>query len=155
MPFEKGQSGNPEKQFQIGNPGGGRVSGKRNRSTIARLILESNVSITAVEAEKQEAFKALLAALNIDPELNQAEVLLTIAQFLNGLKGDPKSYNALMDSGYGKPAQPIEMIEPEQKKYDYSRITAAELEELERVEARYSELLAQCEITETEIQGGE
>jgi len=124
----------------------GRPKGTRNRSTIARMILESKMSIDAVDADKREALEVLLKSFNIDPKTNQAEVLLTIAQVLNGLKGDARSYNAIMDSGYGKAIQQIEMIEPEQETHDLNRLTPDELTEYINLEKRIAELLSKCAI---------
>lgn len=83
-PFKPGESGNPS----------GRPVGSRNRSTIARKWLEllgkHKNPLTEEETEITE------------------EDLITLAQIKKAREGDTKAYQALMDSGYGAPKQPVE-----------------------------------------------
>lgn len=92
-PFEKGVSGNPE----------GRPVGSRNRSTIAKRILEMNCVLPEEVFEKVKA---------IYPEIEQrmsAEEMATIVQITNAIsKGDTNAYKAIMDSAYGAPKQELE-----------------------------------------------
>jgi len=139
-PFEKGN-----------NFGKGRPKGKRNRSTMARLLLEAKLDIDTFPMAEQhrESIKAIMRAFGFDPEMNQSEMFMSINQFMQGLKDDPKSkagYDALMDSGYGKPAQPIEMVEPERETHDLSKLTEDELNEYITLENRIKELLSKCAI---------
>jgi hypothetical protein len=72
----------------------GRPKGSRNRSTIARLWLETTQKaknpITGVE------------------EILTQEDLGTLAMVKKMRDGDVSAYKALMDSGYGAPVQQIE-----------------------------------------------
>jgi hypothetical protein len=79
--YEKGQSGNPL----------GRPVGSRNRSTIARKWLDFEISRTN--------------ELTGETEKLTAEELITLAMIKKAAQGDSKAYQALMDSGFGKPIQ--------------------------------------------------
>ena len=78
----------------------GRPKGSRNRSTIARLWLETTQKaknpITGVE------------------EILSQEDLGTLAMVKKMRDGDVSAYKALMDSGYGAPVQQIEQTNIEQ-----------------------------------------
>jgi len=78
----------------------GRPKGSRNRSTIARLWLETTQKaknpITGVE------------------EILTQEDLGTLAMVKKMRDGDVSAYKALMDSGYGAPVQQIEQTNIEQ-----------------------------------------
>jgi len=80
-PFEQGESGNPN----------GRPKGSRNRSTIARLWLETTQ-------------KAKNPITGVEETLSQ-EDLGTLAMVKKMRDGDVSAYKALMDSGYGAPKQ--------------------------------------------------
>jgi hypothetical protein len=82
--FNKGESGNPN----------GRPKGSRNRSTIARLWLETTQ-------------KAKNPITGVEETLSQ-EDLGTLAMVKKMRDGDVSAYKALMDSGYGAPVQQIE-----------------------------------------------
>jgi hypothetical protein len=78
----------------------GRPKGSRNRSTIARIWLETTQKaknpITGVE------------------EILTQEDLGTLAMVKKMRDGDVSAYKALMDSGYGAPVQQIEQTNIEQ-----------------------------------------
>jgi len=80
-PFEEGKSGNPN----------GRPKGSRNRSTIARLWLETTQ-------------KAKNPITGVEETLSQ-EDLGTLAMVKKMRDGDVNAYKALMDSCYGAPKQ--------------------------------------------------
>lgn len=69
----------------------GRPPGTRNRSTIARKWLDFEISRTN--------------ELTGDIEKLTAEELITLAMIKKAAQGDSKAYQALMDSGFGKPVQ--------------------------------------------------
>jgi len=69
----------------------GRIPGSRNRSTIARKWLDFEISRTN--------------ELTGDIERLTAEELITLAMIKKAASGDSKAYQALMDSGFGKPVQ--------------------------------------------------
>ena len=89
-PFEEGKSGNPN----------GRPKGSRNRSTIARLWLETTQ-------------KAKNPITGVEETLSQ-EDLGTLAMVKKMRDGDVSAYKALMDSGYGAPLQQVEQTIIEQ-----------------------------------------
>ena len=72
----------------------GRPKGSRNRSTIARLWLETTQ-------------KAKNPITGVEETLSQEE-LGTLAMVKKMRDGDVSAYKALMDSGYGAPVQQIE-----------------------------------------------
>ena len=82
----------------------GRPLGSRNRSTIARKILE----MTAIAPEV-----AIDHIRQTHPEITDkltTEEIATIMIAGNAMKGDVKSYEALMNSAYGAPKQEIENL---------------------------------------------
>jgi hypothetical protein len=78
----------------------GRPKGSRNRSTIARLWLETTQ-------------KAKNPITGVEETLTQ-EDLGTLAMVKKMRDGDVSAYKALMDSGYGAPVQQIEQTNIEQ-----------------------------------------
>lgn len=89
-PFKPGQSGNPA----------GKVPGTKNRSTIARKILEMKSIWNA------DTFKDLQERYPEITKESTAEEIMTIVQLDNAVqKKDANSYKALMDSAYGAPKQ--------------------------------------------------
>lgn len=69
----------------------GRPQGSRNRSTIARKWLDFTITRTN--------------ELTGETESLTAEELITLAMIKKAAQGDSKAYQALMDSGFGKPVQ--------------------------------------------------
>lgn len=105
MPFEKGkipEGASPFEKGVSGNPNG-RPNGSFNRSTIAKRVLEMQMSLPEDVYEKIKA---------IYPDIEQrmsAEEIVTIVQITNAIsKGDVNAYKAVMDSAYGAPKQEIE-----------------------------------------------
>jgi hypothetical protein len=88
--WEKGESGNPN----------GRPKGAKNRSTIARLWLETT----------QKAKNPITG----EEQILSQEDLGTLALVKKMREGDVAAYKALMDSGYGAPLQQIEQTIVEQ-----------------------------------------
>ena len=82
-PFEQGESGNPN----------GRPKGSKNRSTIVKKWLEVNQN--------------LKNPLTGQDEFLTQEDLITLAIIKRARDGNVNAYNALMDSGYGSPAQTV------------------------------------------------
>jgi hypothetical protein len=80
-PFPPGNNANPL----------GRPVGARSRSTIARKWLDFTITRTN--------------ELTGDIEKLTAEELITLAMIKKAAQGDSKAYQALMDSGFGKPIQ--------------------------------------------------
>jgi len=78
----------------------GRPKGSRNRSTIARLWLETTQ-------------KAKNPITGVEETLSQ-EDLGTLAMVKKMRDGDVSAYKALMDSSYGAPVQQIEQTNIEQ-----------------------------------------
>lgn len=92
-PFQKGQSGNPE----------GKIPGTKNRSTIARKILEMR---SILPKDRMEALKVKF------PEISDnvtVEEIMTIVMAEGAILGDDKAYKAVMDSAYGAPKQDLDI----------------------------------------------
>lgn len=90
--FKPGQSGNPS----------GKPPGTKNRSTIARKVLEMRGLLSK---ERMEGLKAKF------PEVTDSmtvEEIMTIVMAENAIVGDDKAYKAVMDSAYGAPKQDID-----------------------------------------------
>lgn len=83
-PFKPGESGNPS----------GRPKGSRNRSTIAREVLELMEKIKNPITGNTE-------------ELTQEEIM-TLAVLKKARGGDVRAYVALLDSAHGQAKQSIE-----------------------------------------------
>lgn len=94
--FKPGQSGNPK----------GYPKGVKNRSTIARKILEMKGLLPDKVIDKLKT---------VFPEIESqmtVEEIMTIVQAGKAIeKGDYYAYSALMDSGYGKPQQTLDVKE--------------------------------------------
>ncbi len=105
MPFEKGVTPEGAKVFEIGQSGNpaGKIPGTKNRSTIARKILEMRGLLPQATYEKLK---------EVYPELTQqmtAEEMATLVQLVQAItKGDVNAYKAVMDSAYGAPKQEID-----------------------------------------------
>ena len=98
--YKPGQSGNPN----------GRPKGSRNRSTIARELLELT--------------QKLKNPITGENETMSQEYLMTLALIKKARDGDVAAYKALMDSGYGAPVQ---QIEQQQTNIDLSGLTTEEI----------------------------
>ena len=85
--WQKGQSGNPK----------GRPKGALNRSTIAKKWLEVNEKIKN--------------PITGDSELLSQEDAITLALINKARKGDVNAYRALLDSGYGKPKESVDVTQ--------------------------------------------
>ena len=101
--YKPGQSGNPN----------GRPKGRRNRSTIARELLELNQKLKNPLTGKDETMSQ--------------EYLMTLALIKKAREGDVSAYKALMDSGYGAPVQ---QIEQQQTSIDLSDLTTDEIRDI-------------------------
>lgn len=101
MPFEEGESGNPQKQFKLGQSGNaaGRPVGSKNRSTIARKVLEMRGLLPA-----EDLLKLQTMFPDISKEMTMEEII-TIVQAGKAAAKDTYAYQALMDSAYGKAQQ--------------------------------------------------
>jgi hypothetical protein len=103
MPFEEGNKiGN---RFGVDNqpPNAGRTPGVKNRSTIARKVLEMSALLP------DEMFTKLKANFpDIEQKMTTEEIatIVIIGQAI--AKGDYNSYKAVMDSAYGAPKQDID-----------------------------------------------
>ena len=85
--WQKGQSGNPK----------GRPKGSLNRSTIAKKWLEVNEKIKN--------------PITGDSEVLSQEDAITLALINKARKGDVNAYRALLDSGYGKPKESVDVTQ--------------------------------------------
>lgn len=81
--WQQGESGNPN----------GRPKGSKNRATIVKKWLEVN-----------QNFKNPITGQD---EFLTQEDLITLAIIKRARDGNVNAYNALMDSGYGSPAQTV------------------------------------------------
>lgn len=86
------------KPFKIGNPGGGRPKGTKNRSTIAKMVLEMSAKYP------EDVFNQLQ---KLYPTINKdctMEEMMTIVQADKAIrKRDSFAYEKILDSAYGKP----------------------------------------------------
>ena len=99
-------------QFKVGNPGSpGYPTGLKNRSTIAKKVLEMTCALPEQIFEKIK---------EIYPDIEKrmsTEEIATIVQITNAItKGDTAAYRAIMDSAYGAPAQQVDHSMTENKK---------------------------------------
>lgn len=104
MPFEPGKIPKGATPFEPGNNANpnGRPVGTKNRSTIARKILEMR---SILPKDRMEALKVKF------PEIADSmtvEEIMTIVMAEGAISGDDKSYKAVMDSAYGAPKQDID-----------------------------------------------
>lgn len=86
--FKPGESGNP----------GGRPKGSRNVQTVIQEALFSDVDWTDIEGKP-----ARLACIDA----------IVIEQMRKAMAGDTAAFNAVMDRGYGKPCQALEVNKDE------------------------------------------
>lgn len=94
IPFNQGE----DDRRQIGRP-----MGAKNRSTIARKILEMRAVIPAERLDKlHEIYPDMTNDITV-------EDVATIMVSAGAMDGDVNSYKAIMDSAYGAPKQDIEM----------------------------------------------
>lgn len=103
MPFEEGNSVGI--QFSSDNQpvSNGRPPGSKNRSTIARRVLDYLIRIP------DEQYEVLL---HTHPDLKQQltiEEYITLQQAVLAMK-ETNAYKAIMDSAYGAPKQEIENL---------------------------------------------
>jgi len=91
--FQPGQSGNPD----------GRPIGAKNRSTIARKVLEMRALFNA------DTFANLQKQFPDITKESTAEEIMTIIHLDKAItEKDSNSYKAIMDSAYGAPKQDID-----------------------------------------------
>jgi len=101
--FKPGQSGNPA----------GRPKGSRNRSTIARemldLVIKAKDPLKVLDSKDEEIAEALgLTQEEVDMIEENAETIITLSMIRRAKDGDVMAYRALLDSAYGTPKQTIE-----------------------------------------------
>lgn len=90
--FKKGQSGNPN----------GRPKGVKNRSTIARKILEMT---GALPEELISNLKKMFPEVKNNMTIEEIMTLKMTSKAIT--RGDVNAYKAVMDSGYGRPEQAL------------------------------------------------
>ena len=106
-PWKKGESGNPS----------GRPKGSRNRSTVARemldLIITDKDPLKVIGKGDVAEIAAALGITDEEAELitQKAEEFITLAMIAQAKAGDVAAYKALMDSAYGTPKQTLEQID--------------------------------------------
>lgn len=94
IPFKQGD----DDRRQIGRP-----VGAKNRSTIARKILEMKALIASERLDKlQEMYPDMTNEVTVE---DVATIMIAGA----AMSGDVNAYKAIMDSAYGAPKQEIEM----------------------------------------------
>ena len=110
--FQPGQSGNPD----------GRKLGSKNRSTVARQVLDLAINLPPSQLAR---LQQLLPTLTADIDV---EMAMTLALALRAIKGDINACKALMYSAYGYPKRTIDsedalqIIWLESKTYDEERL---------------------------------
>lgn len=92
MTFKPGQSGNPN----------GRPKGSKNRSTIARKVLEM---VGMLPKNALENLKTIFPGITDKMTVEEIMTIKMASQAIT--KGDTQAYKAVMDSGYGSPSQTI------------------------------------------------
>ena len=90
--FKPGESGNPA----------GRPVGSKNRSTIARKVLEMRGLLSK---EKMDNLKTKFPDIT---DQMSVEEIMTIVMADGAISGDDKAYKAVMDSAYGAPKQEVD-----------------------------------------------
>lgn len=103
MPFVKGEIPEGAKPFEPGKSGNpaGKPPGIKNRSTIARKVLEMRGLLSDEKMDKlKEKFPDIHDKMTV-------EEIMTVVMADNAIAGDDKHYKALMDSAYGAPKQEV------------------------------------------------
>lgn len=101
MPFEPGNKVGVQFSSEHQPESNGRPLGVKNRSTIARKILEMTALLPNEAIEKIK---------ETHPEITErltTEEIATIMIAGQAMAGDVKSYEALMNSAYGAPKQEV------------------------------------------------
>ena len=101
IPGRNGGVLKPKEKGDPPNEGAGRPPGSKNRATIARKILETQVNIP------DKIYRAIVQAFPTLPKVTTLEEAITFVQAFKALTGNTLpakfGYELLMDSGYGKP----------------------------------------------------
>ena len=103
MPFEPGHKKGIETRFSTDNQpvSNGHPKGVRNRSTIARKVLDMLVRIPDEQYDKlKENFPDIEQAVTIEEYITMQQAVLATKE--------TNAYKAVMDSAYGAPKQEIE-----------------------------------------------
>lgn len=110
MPFKKGQSGNPSKQFSSENQpdNNGRPKGSLSAKTIIKKWLEAEDDwVNPITGEKIK--------------LTQYDII-ALQQIAKARRGDTRAFDAVLDRVEGKPKQELDVNQDitwiEQKTYD-------------------------------------
>jgi len=109
MPFEEGHSFGVRFSSDYQPDSNGRPLGSRSRSTIARKVLEMTAIAPDLAVEHIKAAHPEIA------EKLTTEEIATIMIAGQAMKGDVKSYEALMNSAYGAPKQQVETTDTSDK----------------------------------------
>jgi hypothetical protein len=102
-PWGPGQSGNPK----------GKKKGSKNRSTITRMLLETQIRLPEHISNKlKEVFPTI-------PEETSAEYIMVLGQIAKAVSSwDTMAFNAVFDSAYGKAGY----VTPTQQQEDQTEI---------------------------------
>ena len=105
MPFEAGKTPEGAKPFQPGKSGNpsGKLPGTKNRSTIARKVLEMRALFADEMFDKlQQQYPEITKQMTVEEigTVVQAHKMIS--------EGDTNAYKALHDSAYGAPKQETE-----------------------------------------------
>lgn len=103
--FQKGKSGNLK----------GYPKGRKNRSTVAKKLLELKVD----KLFKKEDLDKVMKQLPPNSVIETMEDLMTARQIIKAInQDDTNAYNAIMNNSYKPHAQEIEMREPPKAEID-------------------------------------
>jgi hypothetical protein len=116
VPFKKGKSGNPRKQFERGKSGNpkGKEPGTKNRATILKELLSIARTIAA---KSNPSGKEITGTVEHELEL---------AILSKALKGDVAAYREIKDTVYGKQSNVNFNLNPE----ELTNLTDEELDSL-------------------------
>lgn len=94
----------PPQKGEVRNPNG-RPKGSKNRSTIARRILEM---ATVLPKKSYETLFKVFPDIEKDLTVEEVMTLMQVAKAITDK--DTGAYKTLMDSAYGAPKQDIEFV---------------------------------------------
>ena len=99
----------------------GRPKGVKNRSTIARAIMDTNIKIPEkILSKLKEIYPDMANNLTIEEAMAYIQATKAIQD------KDTAAYKALMDSGYGLPKQEIDQNITENQKVEIVNLNAGE-----------------------------
>jgi hypothetical protein len=103
MPFKKGNTIGVQFSSENQPATNGRTEGVRNRTTIARIVLDMARTLPP---------ELIAIHPDLDGETTFEEVM-TLVQAERAVNGDTNAYKALMDSAHGAPNQQTTLANPD------------------------------------------